>query len=455
MFGSLRQFRWSTEPVRATSAHVEAWTLDRNWDRSEGERLLKAKNYAAAETHLAMAVVEAETRNRPASKRIHLRLLLAEAQQHQFLAGADETDFTKLVAAEQTVRLAIELAAKSSDRDRYIQCLDALAEIFAGQEKYEAVEKVMQEAIRIESAATHPDPLRLARRVVSLGIARHRMGRAGEAIPLLEQAVAIHEQTFGAEHGETGRRLTELGAAYRAEGRHEEAQKCLRRALRIHQREGGIDSPPAIQALHHLAGSLEDSGDLEGAAEQYEAALTYKLRAIGSNLDDLAELQFGLANLHINWEHYSRARELLHEAAGTFRRKGGVRLAVTYETLAHVEECSGRYNDAVKELVLAGKVWESLRPERTAELIRNMERRAELLEQIRKKGEASYLREKIESLKVQLEQELAARQAALPPEPEPTPLPEAPAPEAAGNEPDLPRISLPVSMTGAAFPKTT
>ncbi len=177
----------------------------------------------------------------------------------------------------------------------------------------------------------------------------------------------------------------------------------------------GFDSPGSIASLHHLAGSLEDAGDLEGAAQQYESALTYKLRTIGANLDDLAELQFGLANLHINWQHYSRARELLYEAAGTFRRKGGVRLAVTYETLGHVEECSGRYNDAVKEFVLAGKVWEGMRPERTPELIRNMERRAELLDQFRKKGEASYLREKIAMLQQQLEQEVADRQAALPP----------------------------------------
>ncbi len=464
MFANLRLFGWSADPGTSSPSSVEKWTLDRNWDRAEGERLLKAKNYASAETLLTRAIADAETRKRSAAKRIYLHLQLAEAQRHQFRAYDDEPNIGKLVAAEQTVRAAIEIAAKCSERELYVQCLDALDEIFTDQGRFDAVEKVMQEAIRIESALPHPDPLRMARRTVRLGIARHRMGRTKDAIPILEKAVAMHEESFGKDHAETGRQLTELGAAYRAEGRHEEAQKCLRRAMRIHQQAQGIDSPGSIESLHHLAGSLEDAGDPEGAAQQYETALTYKLRTIGSNLDDLAEMQFGLANLHINWQHYSRARELLYEASGTFRRKGGVRLAVTYETLAHVEECSGRYTDAVKELALAGKVWEGMRPERTPELIRNMERRAELLDQLRKKGEASYLREKIALLQQQLEQEEAQRQAALPPKLKVESLPESLAksakPESANLESakvqsDLSRISLQVGMRDTPFPKTT
>ena len=120
-------------------------------------------------------------------------------------------------------------------------------------------------------------------------------------------------------------------------------------------------------------------------------------------MDELAELQFGLAGLYITWQNYSRARELLLESAGAFQRKGGVRLAASYETLAYVEECSGRYQDAIKDLERAGKTWETLKPERLPELIRNMAHRAELLEMLRKKGEAGWLREKISHLAPLLE----------------------------------------------------
>jgi hypothetical protein len=65
-----------------------------------------------------------------------------------------------------------------------------------------------------------------------------------------------------------------------------------------------------------------------------------------------------------------------------------------------VEEYSGRYTDALRVLALAAKVWESFHDERLDELARNMERRAELFEQLRRKKEAVWLRERIAELAV-------------------------------------------------------
>ena len=399
MLGDLRLTLWS----RSKAPRLKAWSLDRNWDRTEGERLLKARQFPAAEAHLARAAVDAEKRGHSAPKRIQVRLLLAEAQRKQFHANHLEPDHEKVDAAELTVRSAIQIAAGTNDRVAYMQCLDALADIFADQTNFVAVEKVTRDAIEIETSLPHPEPLRMARRVHRLGMARHQNGRIAEAIPMLEKAVALHEQTFGPDHLETGNQLTALGAVHRAQGNHEEAQKYLRRALKIHERTRGIQSAEAIQDLHHLAGSLEESGDLGGAAAQYERALMFKHRVIGGDMDDIAELQFGMAGLYINWQNYSRARELLAECVATFKRKGGFRLAVGYETLAFVEECSGRYTDAILELQLAAKVWESLRPERLPELLRCLEHRADLLELLRRKNEAERVRERIANLVPPLE----------------------------------------------------
>ena len=80
------------------------------------------------------------------------------------------------------------------------------------------------------------------------------------------------------------------------------------------------------------------------------------------------------------------------ECISTFKRQAGPRCAVAMETLAQVEELSGRFQEAVRELDRAGKVWEKC-PDRSAELAANLEYRAELLDQLRKKTEASWLRE--------------------------------------------------------------
>lgn len=86
----------------------------------------------------------------------------------------------------------------------------------------------------------------------------------------------------------------------------------------------------------------------------------------------------------------------------------GVRLAVGYETLGYVEECTGRYTEAVRELQLAAKVWETLLPERLPELLRCLEHRVDLLELLRRKSDAERVRERIAILQPQLKGEIAA-----------------------------------------------
>jgi tetratricopeptide (TPR) repeat protein len=403
MLGSFQSHFWSgTKAVR-----LQPWSLDRNWDRTEGERLLKSRDFAAAEIHLTRAAIDAEKRGHSAPKRIQVRLLLADAQRKQFHVLHHDANPDKLAAAERTVRSAIELAARTNDRVAYMRCLDALAEIFGDQCNFAAVEKVTRDAIEIESTLPHPEPLRMARRVHRLGMTHQQAGRIDEAIPMLEKAVAMYEETFGADHLETGNQLAALGAVYRAQGNHEDAQKCLRRALKIHEKTRGMQSEEAVQDLHHLAGSLEETGDLEGAATLYERTLLFKHRAIGGNIDELADLQLGMATLYVNWQNYTRARELLLECVATFRRKGGARLAVGYETLGYVEECSGRYAEAAGQLQLAAKVWETLLPEGLGELLRSLEHRADLLDLLRRKGDAERLRERIATLTPQLTGEVA------------------------------------------------
>jgi hypothetical protein len=119
-----------------------------------------------------------------------------------------------------------------------------------------------------------------------------------------------------------------------------------------------------------------------------------KDRNVGSDQEELAEMQFSVANLYIGWENFSRARELLAMCIGTFKRKRGARLAIAYETQATIDERSGRPSEALTELAKAAKVWESCGPERATELATNMEYRAELLDQLRKKDSANWLREK-------------------------------------------------------------
>ena len=138
---------------------------------------------------------------------------------------------------------------------------------------------------------------------------------------------------------------------------------------------------------------------MDGAAFQYERALLIKMRKLGfGNLEEIAEMQYHLANLYIGWGNLARARELLEEAVGEFRRHGGPRAAVAFELLAQVEESLGHFSLAVEQLEKAGTAWEKCGPARITELIRNLEYRADLLEQLRRTQDAKWLRERVSEL---------------------------------------------------------
>jgi tetratricopeptide (TPR) repeat protein len=300
MFEFLKPAQWLAAGS-GSAKKPEPWTLDRNWHRSEAERHLKSRNFSEALRHLAIAVEDADRRNAPSKQRIRLRLELADMQRRTALPvsamAADGTpnqpDQLRLEAAEGTIRDAIALAARTSDGEEYVNSLDALADVFTDAKRYAELEKAEQEAIRLGASLPHPDPLRMAKRVHRLGVARHKMGHVEEAVPALEKSIRLHEQSYGAESRELASLLLEVGTIYRAQGEHQRAQDCLRRALRIQEKEYGSDSQEAGVVLQQLAGSYEDAGDLDSAAAQYERCLMLKMRKLGvQNLEEVANMQF-------------------------------------------------------------------------------------------------------------------------------------------------------------------
>jgi tetratricopeptide (TPR) repeat protein len=372
-----------------------AGSQQRGAERKEGERLFEESDYAGAELHLAQAIVESERRQETPDQRILLRLELAEAQRKQFHS---EEDSLKLAAAEETLLSAMELASRSNEQELLIQVLDALTAIAADRGQADEVQRLVNEAAALEAKLKRRDPMPAARRLHRLGLLKQQQGKLHEAVQMLAESAAIHEQTLGENHPATAHRLSDLGAAHHALGNHAEAQRCLRRAIRVHEKEHGVESLEAGADLQMLTASLEASGDIDAAASQLERVLALKLRVVGMDLDRVAEAQWDLALRYMSWRRYSRARELLMEAVGTFKRSGGPRLARGYEALAQLEEETGHYHEALRELARAGKVWESIKPGYVEDSVRNMQRRIFLFDLLRQHREADFLRDQVSAL---------------------------------------------------------
>jgi tetratricopeptide (TPR) repeat protein len=120
----------------------------------------------------------------------------------------------------------------------------------------------------------------------------------------------------------------------------------LRRAADIHQSASGPESHAATEAIYNLAASLEQSGDVNGAVNEYERVLKLKDRQVGGNREEATEVQVQLAALYVKAGRIAPARELLMQAIATLERKGGPPLARALGTFADVEERMGRKEEA-------------------------------------------------------------------------------------------------------------
>ncbi len=328
MISVTRLFRLGIRIAAWATPHVKEWQRQRNLNVTEAERHLAAKNWSEAEQYLVLALAESRHSTK---RRVDLTLQLVQAQCRQ----------GNLEQGEQSVRTAIHSAVQAKDQVLRSRALTSLVDVQLEQKKYDEVEQTIREIDALESAQRTPDRARMALCARKLGTAYLNSGRTKEAFGAFQHAAHLSEQAFGPNHEHTAQSFAELGMLSRQHGQHAEAQRCLRRALEIHRVATGDESHESTQASYHLAASLEESGDLDGAAGEYERMLRLKDRQVGGNRQEATDVQVRLAALYVKAGRIAPARELLMNAIGALERKGGEQLAQALEIFAEVEDCSG------------------------------------------------------------------------------------------------------------------
>ena len=243
-----------------------------------------------------------------------------------------------------------------------------LGESLAAEDLLEDAATALREAVRLngnKAAGTY-----------ALGRVLLDFGAAGEAIPVLESAVALSPSSGAARYA--------LGMAHRAAGDEEAASRHLGML------DGGSDDKPPlndpvfarVQGLavdeHHFLNtgkSLEASGKLADAISSYQRALELdpKMASAHANLVgaygrlgdfERAQAHYNSANsidpdieeLHNNWGVLQAARENPSAAAAAFRRalevnpssaRAHANLGVALTALNRAQDAIRHFRDAV------------------------------------------------------------------------------------------------------------
>jgi tetratricopeptide (TPR) repeat protein len=117
-----------------------------------------------------------------------------------------------------------------------------------------------------------------------------------EAIPMMQQAVAMQRSLWGAEpYPDYAAALNDLGLMLRDQGDYDQSEKLLQESLAMKRRLLGEKHPELALALNNLALVLWRKGDLAEAESTYRQALAMQRELLGEAHPDVANTLNNLA----------------------------------------------------------------------------------------------------------------------------------------------------------------
>jgi non-specific serine/threonine protein kinase/serine/threonine-protein kinase len=133
-----------------------------------------------------------------------------------------------------------------------------------------------------------------ARLIGTIGNVYRTLGLYNEAVPLLEQALAIREATLSPDHPELAQSLHRLAIVYKQQGRFERAERLFGRALNIREESAEEHPLDLAYTLGSLGGTLLEQGKYEEAEPLLLRAFAIREEILDPDHPDVA---LSLANL--------------------------------------------------------------------------------------------------------------------------------------------------------------
>ncbi len=161
-------------------------------------------------------------------------------------------------------RQAVAIAAHNP-HNRSAEPLRVLGAVLTAEESYGEAGQVLDEALAQDRRQHGADGGDTARSLAQLAHLRWRQGRAEDALPLLEEAVAIDQHRLGSTHPFIADDLHDLGLVYDALRRPDEARKAFLAAIGVLERGAGRDTPRLAYAELELARLYREQGETAAA----------------------------------------------------------------------------------------------------------------------------------------------------------------------------------------------
>jgi tetratricopeptide (TPR) repeat protein len=165
---------------------------------------------------------------------------------------------------------------------------------------------------RNELPVKHPDVAKSLGRLGWLWAFGQR--RFAEALRILEEALAIHEEVLGPEHVDTGWSLYYLATAQIGTGRYSDARRSLARAREIFMAGLGSEHWAVAWSWNDTGMSFLNCGSYDRALHAFTQALEIQEQHLPHDHPDLAVHMINVAEIMLATRKYAEAKPIVEEA---------------------------------------------------------------------------------------------------------------------------------------------
>ncbi|NNE07753.1 MAG: serine/threonine protein kinase [Gemmatimonadetes bacterium] len=225
---------------------------------------------------------------------------------------------------------------------------DMLAAVDPGEQGRDVtVREVLDEGSKTIGDEFQEQPLVHARLLRTMGDVYRNLGIYDEAGPLLQQALAIHEDEFGEDHIEISSSLISLGLLHKVNGEFRHAAELFERSLAIREEKFGPEHPRTAYVMDHVADALQGAGEFDSSRALYERAIAIYEKNSESN--KLATTMTDLALLLQRKGEYEEAQALYERGVSMKEAELGEddpTLGLLYNNMAILLKKTGKTDEA-------------------------------------------------------------------------------------------------------------
>ena len=142
-----------------------------------------------------------------------------------------------------------------------------------------------------------------------------------EALPLAEQAVAMHRKLWGPQpYPDFAAAMSDLGLMLYDKGDYDQAVRLLQDSMRMYRALLGDKNPEIAVLLNNIANVLHDQGDLAGAEAAYRQSLAMRRELLGNEHPLVAQTLNNLAFVYYDRGNVGAALDAERESLAIYRK---------------------------------------------------------------------------------------------------------------------------------------